>query len=177
MNARLPHPFAAVVGLLLRAAPTTGTAMVTRRVAPLERLAAEFGDFVGSQQNAMALIQALRTGTPLALGQPRSSASPPFSSPTGPLSYANVRIVLALARAQLAAQGISTATSEQLRSVLIGGTGAEGILTRRAAGFGWGRIAHALGLKLGAVLSGHGAKTATTVPASTYRAGQGTSPR
>jgi len=152
MNARLPHPVAAVVGRLLQAAPTTATAIATRRVAPLERLAAEFGDFVGSQQNATTLIQALRTGTPIALGQPRSSASPAFSSPTGPLSYANVRIVLALARSQLAAQGFATATPEQLRSVLFGDAGAAGILDRRAAGFGWGRIAHALGLKLGPVL-------------------------
>jgi hypothetical protein len=154
MNARLPHPFAAVVGRLLQAAPTTANAMVTRRVAPLERLAAEFGDLAGSQQNATALIQALRTGTPIALGQPRSSAGPAFSSPTGPLSYANVRIVLALARAQLAAQGIATATPEQLRSVLIGDAGAAGILARRAAGFGWGRIAHALGLRLGVAVRG-----------------------
>jgi hypothetical protein len=171
MNARLPHPFAAVVGRLLQTAPTTGTSIVTRRVAPLERLAAEFGDFVGSQQDAKALIQALRTGAPIALGMPRSSASPASSSPTGPLSYANVRIVLALARSQLVAQGISTASPAQLRSVLIGDAGAAGILARRAAGFGWGRIAHALGLRLGSVLGGHGAKTATTVPASTCRGG------
>jgi hypothetical protein len=177
MNARLPHPFAAVVGLLLQAAPTTAAADMPRRVPPLERLVAEFADLAGSQRNATALVQGLRTGAPIALGLPRSCAIPAFSSPTGPLSYANVRIALALARSQLAAQGIATATPEQLRWVLIGDAGAAGILARRAAGFGWGRIAHALGLKLGSVLSGHGAKTATTVPASTYRAGQGTSQR
>jgi hypothetical protein len=156
MNARLPHPFAAVVERLLLVAPTNATSVVTRRESPLERLVAEFGDFVGSRKNATALIQALRAGTPIAPGSQRSCASPALSSPTGPLSYANVRIVLALARSQLAAQGIATATPEQLRSVLIGGAGGDGILARRAAGFGWGRIAHALGLKLGSVLGDQG---------------------
>ncbi|RLJ63515.1 hypothetical protein [Sulfurisoma sediminicola] len=166
MNARLPHPFAAIVGRLLQAAPANAAAIAIRREPPLARLAAEFGEFVGSQQSATALIQALRTGTPIVLGQPRSSASPAFSSPTGPLSYANVRIVLALARSQLAAQGLSTASPERLRWVLIGDAGADGILARRAAGFGWGRIAHALGLKLGAVVRGDvGPPTAPTAAA------------
>jgi len=75
--------------------------------------------------------------------------------------------VLALARSQLAAQGISMASPEQLRSVLIGDAGAAGILTRRAAGFSWGRIAHALGLKLGAVVRGD--VRAPTVPTAAAR--------
>lgn len=161
MNARLPHPFATVVGRLLTPPPEPASASGIRRIPPMERLAADFGEFVGSQRNAEALIRGLRTGTPIALVSAGPSSCAPFTSPTGPLSYANVRVVLALARGHLAAQGIVTATPEQLHFALIGDTASAGILARRAAGFGWGRIAHALGMKLGPVLGakkggGHG---------------------
>lgn len=154
MNARLPHPFAAIVGRLLRPPPRPAAVSRSRRLAPLERLAGEFRDVLCFPEDAEALILGLRRGTPIVLRTGESAPVAAFSSPTGPLNYANVRIVLALARAELAARGIATANAEQLRSVVLGDAENEGILSRRAAGFGWGRIAHGMGLKLGAVVKG-----------------------
>ena len=154
MNARLPHPFAAIVERLLRPAPSPAASRGARRVAPLQHLTAEFGDVVGSAEDAQALILGLRRGTPIVLGGRESAPAAAFISPTGPLNYGNVRVVLALMRAQLAARGIATADAEHLRSVLVGDAGGDGILSRRATGFGWGRIAHDMGLKLGTVVKG-----------------------
>jgi hypothetical protein len=69
---------------------------------------------------------------------------------------------LSLAKYQLAQQGITQPTPEQLASALNGGTITvdgkateyQGVLQMRADGMGWGQIAHQLGTKLGPVVSG-----------------------
>jgi hypothetical protein len=124
------------------------------------RLASDFSCFAGSMENAAALIDGLRMGGPVTLTAPgNSGGSVCFSVPTRPMSYSNVRIALLLARAQLACEGIARPSPQQLRAALTGSglnpsPVADGILGRRAAGFGWGRIAHSLGLKLGLIVSG-----------------------
>ena len=139
----------------------TGAATPASRQIPMaSRLAADFSTLAGSTENAAALIDGLRMGRPITLPAPgNSGGSITFSLPTRPMSYGNIRIALSLARAQLAREGNDRPSPQQLRAALIGSSSnsspaADGILDRRAAGFGWGRIAHALGLKLGPVVSG-----------------------
>jgi hypothetical protein len=77
------------------------------------------------------------------------------------MGYGNVSTSLALARFQLAQQGINHPTPQQLETALMGGTitangrtvAYQGILQMRADGMGWGEIAHASGTKLGPVVS------------------------
>jgi hypothetical protein len=143
------------------------------------RLAADFSTLAGSTENAAALIKGLRLGMPITLMvlDPCSGKAPSpgdsggslsFSLPTRPMSYGNIRIALSLARAQLAREGIAQPTPQQLRAALLGSRSkaapaTDGILVRRAAGFGWGRIAHALGLKLGTIVD---ARASVSVPPS-----------
>jgi hypothetical protein len=72
-----------------------------------------------------------------------------------------VNIALSLAKATLAEQGIKRPTPAQIEAALNGGTltnsaGKQvtltGILTQRASGMGWGKVAQANGFKLGEVL-------------------------
>jgi len=85
------------------------------------------------------------------------------------------QVCIALARAQLASQGITNPTTAQLQGALVGttntdGTMTQGILQMRASGMGWGKIANTMGFKLGAVMSGkmtYAQATATTTGSST----------
>jgi hypothetical protein len=78
------------------------------------------------------------------------------------MGFGNVDISLSLAKAELAALGISQPTPQQLQAALMGGsvstskgtTVLPGILTLRSEGKGWGVVAKSLGLKLGEVVSG-----------------------
>lgn len=139
---------------------TAAATPASRRIPMASRLVADFSTLAGSTENAGALIDGLRMGRPITLTAPGSpGGSVCFSVPTRPMSYGNVRVALSLARAQLAREGIAHPAPRQLQAALIGSgsnsyPAADGILVRRAAGFGWGRIAHALGLKLGPVVSG-----------------------
>ena len=84
-----------------------------------------------------------------------------FTSPARPMGHGNVVHALSLAQAQLAAQGITQPTPEQIKMALAGGTittgtGAttqtttyQGILQLRSQGMGWGKIAHTIGVKPG----------------------------
>lgn len=74
----------------------------------------------------------------------------------------NVTISMALAEHQLSSLGITQPTPDQIRAAMVGGTvvgpdgkatNLEGVLTMRAQGMGWGRIAQAQGVKLGQVMS------------------------
>ncbi len=125
------------------------------------RIASDFESFAGSQHNSTALVNGMRTGAPITLTQP---GQPPatFTPPTRPMGYGNVSTSLALAKYQLAQQGIANPTPEQLKTALNGGTITvdgktveyKGILQMRADGMGWGQIAHGVGTKLGPVVSG-----------------------
>lgn len=130
---------------------------------PGNTLVTGFTDLAGSRENASSLVHGLRTGSAITLTYPAGTtpivASTTFTPGTRPMGYGNIRIALSLARVQLAKQGIVNPTPEQLRGALIGPSGttagaSPGILQMRAAGMGWGQIAHATGVKLGAVMSG-----------------------
>ncbi len=122
----------------------------------VERIGEDFADFAGSRSNAEALVTGLRNGTPIFLG------STTITPQTGHMGYGNVFISLALAQQSLANVQISSPTPDQIRSALTGGTittadgrtlNFEGVLMQRAAGMGWGQIAHSMGVKLGWVIS------------------------
>ncbi len=81
--------------------------------------------------------------------------------PTGRMGWGNVFISLALAKAALANVGITEPAAAQLQAALTGGDAIladgstmtlRGVLTMRAEGMGWGKIAQAQGTKLDAVV-------------------------
>jgi hypothetical protein len=125
-----------------------------------DRIASDFGSFAGSRHNATNLVTGLRSGSTITLTE-RHHPPATFTPPTRPMGYGNVSTSLALARFQLAQQGINHPTPQQLQTALMGGTitangrtvAYRGILQMRADGMGWGEIAHASGTKLGPVVS------------------------
>ena len=141
------------------------------------KFAADFSGFVGSQENAEAIITGLRNGTTISLD------GTTITPPTKPMGYGNTYISMSLAKAQLAQYGITEPTPEQLNAALTGGTitatriaadgtvltktiTLDGILTQRASGMGWGQIAKANGFKLGKVISSMKAANKSLLPAS-----------
>ena len=89
------------------------------------RVAANFTQLAGSEENALALVNALRSGQRVMLVSQADSAKLPvtttFELPTGPMPWDNVVISLALARDSLARAGISQPSAEQLEAALLGG--------------------------------------------------------
>ncbi|MDP1682899.1 MAG: hypothetical protein Q8L39_14155 [Burkholderiales bacterium] len=142
------------------------------------KFATDFSTFVGSQEDAAAIITGLRNGTPITL------AGTTITPPTKPMGYGNTYISMSLAKAQLAQYGITEPTPEQLNTALTGGTltattvaadgtvvtktvTLDGILTQRASGMGWGQIAKANGFKLGQVISGMKSANKSMAPTPT----------
>jgi antitoxin (DNA-binding transcriptional repressor) of toxin-antitoxin stability system len=150
-------------------ATTKGTGAVTGKIA------ADFQTFAGSKENSTALVTGLRNGSEITLTQP-GKPSATFTPATRPMGYGNVSTSLSLARYQLAQQGITNPTPEQLKTALNGGTityngktvAYDGITQMRADGLGWGQIAQQVGTKLGPVVSGMKAQNAhiATLPAA-----------
>jgi hypothetical protein len=123
---------------------------------PTEELVEKFSSFAGSTENAQALVDGLRSGTPITLiGS--GGASTTITPTTKPMGFGNINIALSLARQQLLQEGLAQPTSAQLQAALTGGTittstgstTLPGILTLRGQGMGWGAIANSLGFKLG----------------------------
>jgi hypothetical protein len=89
------------------------------------RVAANFTQLAGSEENALALVSALRNGQRVTLVSDTGGAKLPvtttFELPTGPMPWDNVVISLALARDSLARAGIAQPTPEQLEAALLGG--------------------------------------------------------
>ena len=161
------------------------------------KIASNFTGIAGGEENALALVNALRTGGEVTLVTtvPPPSGSPPgtlptttetsFAVPTKPMGWGNVKHALALAQDQLARAGITDPTAAQLQTALMGGdlvvtnadgttttTSVKGVLTMRADGMGWGNIAKEGGTKLGPVtskvdMSNKSLKTATATTTST----------
>ena len=151
------------------------------------KIASNFASLAGSEENALALVNALRTGDAVKLTYPPTGTgtTPTISTidpPTGNMGWGNVKIALALAQDQLARAGIANPTAGQLQAALNGGTVSvknpdgtttttqlRGVLQMRVDGMGWGEIAQATGTKVGPVVSqlkmAH-AKVAT-IPAGT----------
>jgi hypothetical protein len=152
-------------------AVTKGVGAVTGKIA------ADFQSFAGSRENSTALVTGLRNGSQITLTQ-QGEPSATFTPPTKPLGYGNVSTSLSLAKYQLAQQGITNPTPEQLKTALNGGTITfngktveyQGVLQMRADGLGWGQIAQQLGTKLGPVVSGIKAQNAhiATLPAAKH---------
>ncbi len=197
MNAKIRMLAAAVLVAIapLATAQTTATTPEQNAGQALvaTKIATNFTDLAGSEENALALVNALRTGGEVTLvttvpppagsppGTPPTTTTTAFTPPTKPMGWGNVKHSLALARDQLARAGITNPTAEQLQTALMGGdlvrvnadgttttTSVKGILTMRAGGMGWGNIAKEGGTKLGHVqkvdMSAKGVKSpATTV--------------
>jgi hypothetical protein len=129
---------------------------------PMSRLVARFSTFAGSTANADSLVEGLRTGTAITLVDSSGMTKTTFTPPTRPMGWGNVKIALALAQAELAHAGITHPTPADIEAALNGGTVVNGktsttfagILVQRADGMGWGQIAHADDLNLGAVVRG-----------------------
>jgi len=148
------------------------------------KIAADFESFAGSQENSTALVTGLRNGSEITLTQ-EGEPSATFTPPTKPMGYGNVSTSLSLAKYQLAQQGITEPTPEQLQTALNGGTitidgesvDYQGILQMRADGMGYGQIAQQLGTKLGFVVRGIKAQNAhiATLPAGQTTTGSTTS--
>lgn len=149
-------------------ASTKGSGAVTGKIA------SDFQSFAGSRENSTALVSGLRNGSEITLTQ-KGEPSATFTPATKPMGYGNVSTSLSLAKYQLAQQGITNPTPEQLQTALNGGTityngktvDYQGVLQMRADGLGWGQIAQQLGTKLGPVVSGMKAQNAhiATLPA------------
>jgi hypothetical protein len=143
---------------------------------PADRLANLFAGFLGSRENALAVVNALRNGTTATLTTTPACAAPCHQAahghgsttldvPTKPMGWGNVRHALALAQYSLAQAGITNPTPAQIAAALNGGTVTtsagkpvelRGVLTMRASGMGWGNIARAEGTTMGNV--NHGLK-------------------
>jgi hypothetical protein len=111
-----------------------------------EQLISRYTAFAGSKENANSLVTGLRDGKQVTLT--RGTTKETFTPPTGKMGYGNIDNALALAEASLAKQGITNPTPTQLEAALVG---KDGILQMRAAGQGWGQIAHSMDIKLGDV--------------------------
>ena len=111
---------------------------------PASKIASSFVVLAGSRQNAVALVNGLRNGTPIVLQDPPSTtgtgttgtgttgtgttgtgtpspSTTTITPATGHMGWGNVRIALALAEHTLAANGITKPTPEQLNAALNGG--------------------------------------------------------
>lgn len=179
--------------------PNSGQTLVATKIAR------NFTTLAGGEENALALVRSLRTGTDVSLVTtvPPPAGSPPgtqpttttttFTPPTKPMGWGNVKHALALAQDQLARAGITNPTPAQLQTALMGGdlvvanadgttttTAVKGVLTMRADGMGWGNIAKEGGTKLGPVtskvdMSAKGVKTDTSTTTTTTTTAAGTS--
>lgn len=159
----------ALIGLPAWAQTTTATGSV-------EKLTTQYSTLAGSRENANSLITGLRDGKNVLLTSP-TAPSLTFTPPTSKLGYGNINIALSLAKADLARQGIINPTPDQLAAALNGGTivtakgtvTMAGVLAQRQAGMGWGQIANAMGVKLGAVVSASKTDKAGRKPATTEK--------
>jgi len=143
---------------------------------PASRIASRFESLAGSPENAASLVAGLRSGSEITLSSPDSATGINFTPTTKPMGYGNITRALTLAQRQLAAQGITEPTPEQLNLALNGGTltrvdssGATrtvaiaGVLQLRSQGMGWGQIAHQLAVSPGNRPPTTTATTATAV--------------
>jgi hypothetical protein len=155
---------AAVLAALLFALPLVAPAHERDAGQADDRLVDQFARFAGSKSNAEALVNGLRNDQEEKLTSTTQGPAA-FTPNTDKMGVGNVNIALTLAKATLAEQGITRPTPQQIEAALNGGTitnrsGKQvvltGILTQRASGMGWGKIAQANGFKLGELMRHHG---------------------
>lgn len=123
--------------------------------AEARRVASRFVQLTGSEDNALALVLALRHGSPVQLVQPDSggSALPEtvmVETPTGPMPWNDVRIALLHAQDVLLRAGLTRPTPTAVQAALLGGELAtvdgqrvvlRGVLQMRVDGLSWVDIA------------------------------------
>ena len=164
------------------ASDTTTPALSAGQTRVANKVAAPFVTMAGSQENAIALATALRTGTTANLTFTSTSptgettqTTTEVAIPTKPMGWGNVSHALALAQLSLRQAGIENPTAAELQAALDGGTVTTadgktvtlaGVLQQRADGMGWGQIAKTYGTTMGAVNRGLKAPV-TTVASST----------
>jgi hypothetical protein len=153
----------------------------TNEAGVADRISSRFEAFAGSEDNALALVIGLRGGTEITLVETTPATTDPetgepvepvdvetvFTPATGAMGYGEIYIALGLARASLVKIGITEPTAAEVVASLNGGivilnpgetpeTEEEvelaGVLALRADGYGWGKVAKTLGLKLGPVM-------------------------
>lgn len=155
---------------------STGAITAPGQVRVARMVASPFATLAGSQDNAVALATALRTGTPATLtststvdGKPVTTTTT-ITPPTKAMGWGNVSHALALAQYSLAQAGVAQPTAADLQAALVGGsvTTADGksiqlagVLQQRASGMGWGQIARSYDTTMGAV--NRGVKSPPTV--------------
>lgn len=116
------------------------------------RIAGQYVNLAGSEENALALVMALREGSPVTLTAPDTDAPDvtTIEPPTGKMGWTDVKFALVIVQDKLYRSGISRPTGEQLQAVLTGGeltrangtvVSMKGILQMRAYGMGWKQIA------------------------------------
>ena len=154
------------------------------------KFAAPFAGLAGSQDNAVALATALRTGTTAELVYTTTSATGDsvqttvdITVPIQPMGWGNVSHALALAQYALQQAGVTNPTAADLQAALNGGTVTAadgttvtltGVLQQRASGVGWGRIAQSYGTTMGAVNRGLHAPATSVVSGASGSTTSGT---
>jgi hypothetical protein len=123
---RTPRILAAAVLLAMMNATPYALAQADRgEDGNASRIAAQFTRLAGSEDNALALVSALRNGERVILVSEAGTAKMPitttFELPGGPMGWDDVMISLALARDALARAGITFPTAEELEAALLGG--------------------------------------------------------
>jgi len=160
---------ACAIGTLVLAVPALGEITTADGGKALTSISSDFAEWSGSTANSTSLASGLRNGTPITLtgNEVVNGRVVPttvtFTPPTRPMGNGNVFIALSLAKAELAAQGVTSPTPTQLETALMGGTlrigdpqrltQTQGVLQLRGDGMGWGQIAQVYGFKLGPVIS------------------------
>ena len=147
----------ALLALPALAQTASTTAASTTQAVPTAKLVDQYTELAGSEKNAKSLVTGLRTGSTITL-EPiaKDDKTITFKSPTGNLGNGSINIALGIAEKSLS--GISNPTNEDLYKALIGD---KGVLTMRADGMGWGKIANTLGFRLGEVMRPGKAESST----------------
>src|SRR5258706_1906042 len=125
--------FIALAPLAVAQTTTTTTTANAGQTQVATSLAANFTNLAGGTENALKLVNALRTGTSVALdtttttgtgtGATTTTTTTTFDVPTKPMGWGNVKIALALAQSTLLKAGITQPTPAQLQPALVAGDG------------------------------------------------------
>src|SRR5687768_13251023 len=87
------------------------------------QLSSQYASWAGGKSNADAIVAGLRNGAPVTLVTtgPAQSVSLAGFTPSGAMTYREVRSALAAAQQTLGRMGIAKPTAEQIQAALIGG--------------------------------------------------------
>ena len=144
--------------IIIGALATLALIALTGTAQNSQQLVERYAGLAGSTDNSKSLVTGLRDGSPITLK--RGNTVTKIDPATEKMGFGNVDNALALTQASLEKQGITDPTPEQLKAALTS------VLDQRAAGQGWGEIAHSLGFNLGEL------KSAQNRPERTERAQQ-----